>query len=276
MTPILTLTTDFGLKDYFVGALKGHIYSELPEAKIVDISHQITPFSIHETAYVIRNAYKHFPKGSIHIIAVDAEESIENKHIVLALDGHYFICADNGVMSLIMANYKPEKIISINLNHADTSYFLANFVQVACHLARGGNISLAGDEITEIQSTQEVRPTVNLEKNQIVGHVIYIDNYGNVVTNIDKQIFEEIGKGRKFEVRARKFVFDKIFEKYNDIENYDIPKDKRNYFGKRLALFNKDNFLEIALYRSNVDTVGGASNMLGLKYRDSVTVKFID
>ncbi len=275
MTPILTLTTDFGLKDYFVGALKGHIYSELPEAKIVDISHQITPFSIHETAYVIRNAYKHFPKGSIHIIAVDAEESIENKHIVLLLDGHYFICADNGVMSLIMVNFKPEKIIRIKLNHTDNSYFLANLVQVACHLARGGNISLVGEEIKEIKINQEVRPTVNLEKNQIVGHVIYIDNYGNVITNIDKHIFNEIGKGRKFEVRARSFMFDKIFEKYNDIENFSIPKEKRNYFGKRLALFNKDDFLEIALYRSNKETVGGASNMLGLKYRDSVTVKFI-
>jgi S-adenosylmethionine hydrolase len=275
MTPILTLTTDFGLKDYFVGALKGHIYKELPEAKIVDISHQITPFSIHETAYVIRNAYKHFPKGSIHIIAVDAEESIENKHIVLKLDGHFFICADNGVMSLIIDNFKPEKIVKINLNHSDASYFLANFVKVACHLARGGEILLVGDEISQIQLTQELRPTVNLEKNQINGHVIYIDNYGNVVTNIDKQIFEEIGKGRQFEVRARSFIFNKIYNKYNDIENYNIPKEKRNSFGKKLALFNKDNFLEIALYRSNKDTVGGASNMLGLKYRDSVSVKFI-
>lgn len=274
MTPIFTLTTDFGLKDYFVGALKGNIYSQLPEAKIVDISHQITPFSIHETAYVIRNAYKHFPKGSIHIIAVDAEESIENKHIVLYLDDHYFICADNGVMSLIMANFKPVKIIQIKLNNTDNSYFLENFVQVACHLARGGNISLVGEEIKEIKRTQELRPTVNLEKNQIVGHVIYIDNFGNVVTNIDKQIFNDIGKGRPFEIKARSFVFDKIYKKYNDIENYTIPKEKRNTFGKRLALFNKDNFLEIALYRSNKDTVGGASNMLGLKYRDSVTVKF--
>jgi len=275
MTPILTLTTDFGLKDYFVGALKGHIYSELPEARVVDISHQITPFSIHETAYVIRNAYKHFPKGSIHIIAVDAEESVENKHIALLLDGHYFICADNGVIALITAQLKPEKIIEIQLKSTDKSYFLANFVQVACHLARGGNLSLVGREISQINTSQEIKPTVNLEQNQIVGHVIYIDNYGNVITNIDKEIFNTIGKGRKFEVIARKFIFDKIFNQYNEIENYAIPKEKRNVFGKRLVLFNKDNFLEIALYRSNKDTVGGAANMLGLKYRDSVTVKFL-
>lgn len=275
MIPILTLTSDFGLKDYFVGALKGHIYSELPEAKIVDISHQISPFSIHEAAYVIRNAYKHFPKGSIHIIAVDAEECIENKHIALLLDGHYFICADNGVMALITAHLKPEKIIQIQLKTVDSSYFLSNFVQVACHLARGGNLNLVGNELHEITSSQELKPIVNLEKNQIVGHVIYIDNFGNVITNIDKTIFEEIGKGRKFEVKARSFTFDKIYDKYNAIENFSIPKEKRKSFGKKLALFNKDDFLEIALYRSNKDTVGGASNMLGLKYRDSVSVKFI-
>ncbi len=275
MTPILTLTTDFGLKDYFVGALKGHIYSELPEVKIVDISHQITPFSIHETAYIIRNAYKSFPKGSIHIIAVDAEESIENKHIALLLDGHYFICADNGVMDLITANIQPQKIVQIQLKNTHSTYFLSNFVQVACHLARGGVLDIVGTEITEIKQTQEVKPKINLERNQIVGHVIYIDNFGNVVTNIDKNIFDEVGKGRKFEIKARGFSFNKIFNRYNEVENFAIPKEKRNNFGKKLALFNKDNFLEIAMYRSNKETVGGASNMFGLKYRDSVTVKFI-
>lgn len=275
MTPILTLTTDFGLKDYFVGALKGHIYSELPEVNIVDISHQITPFSIYETAYIIRNAYKSFPKGSIHIIAVDAEESVENKHIALLLDGHYFICADNGVMDLIIANIKPEKIIQIHLKNTHSTYFLSNFVQVACHLARGGVLDIVGKEINELKQTQEVKPKVNLERNQIVGHVIYIDNFGNVVTNIDKTIFDEVGKGRKFEIKARGFSFDKIFNRYNEVENFAIPKEKRNNFGKKLALFNKDNFLEIALYRSNKETVGGASNMFGLKYRDSVTVKFM-
>ena len=275
MTPILTLTTDFGLKDYFVGALKGHIYNELPEVNIVDISHQITPFSIYETAYIIRNAYKSFPKGSIHIIAVDAEESVENKHIALLLDGHYFICADNGVMDLIIANIKPEKIIQIHLKNTHSTYFLSNFVQVACHLARGGVLDIIGKEINELKQTQEVKPKVNLERNQIVGHVIYIDNFGNVVTNIDKTIFDEVGKGRKFEIKARGFSFDKIFNRYNEVENFAIPKEKRNNFGKKLALFNKDNFLEIALYRSNKETVGGASNMFGLKYRDSVTVKFM-
>ena len=98
---IITLTTDFGTKDHFVGAVKGTIYHELPDARIVDISHHISPFNITETAYILKNAYKSFPEGSIHIIGVDSELNAENKHIALKLDNHYFICPDNGVISLL-------------------------------------------------------------------------------------------------------------------------------------------------------------------------------
>ncbi len=275
MTPIITLTTDFGTKDYFVGALKGRIYSELPNAKVVDLSHKITPFSVNEAAYVIRNAYRHFPKGSIHIIAVDSEQTIENKHIALLLDGHYFICADNGVVSLIRANFNPDKVVEIYLPNSKTDYFLSNFVQVACHIARGGSLQVIGMDIIDIKSIKEVQPHINTERNQIIGHIIYIDNYGNAITNIDKAIFNKIGKGRKFEIKTRFYTFETIFSTYSDVVNFDIPIEKRNYDGKKMILFNSDDFLEVALYRSNNDTVGGASSMLSLGYRDTVTINFL-
>ncbi len=275
MTPIITLTTDFGTKDYFVGALKGRIYSELPNAKIVDLSHKITPFSVNEAAYVIRNAYRHFPKGSIHIIAVDSEQTIENKHIAILLDGHYFICADNGVVSLIRSNFNPDKVVEIYLPNSKTDYFLSNFVQVACHIARGGSLQVIGMDIIDIKSIQEVRPFINAERNQIIGYIIYIDNYGNAITNIDKAIFNAIGKGRKFEIKTRFYTFETIFSTYSDVVNFDIPIEKRNYDGKKMILFNSDDFLEVALYRSNNDTVGGASSMLSLGYRDTVTINFL-
>ena len=107
---IITLTTDFGLKDHFVGAIKGTVYSELPDARIVDISHLISPFNIAETAYILKNAYKSFPEGSIHIIGVDSELNEENNLIALYLDNHYFICPNNGVISLLASEIKPEKI----------------------------------------------------------------------------------------------------------------------------------------------------------------------
>ena len=88
---IITLTTDFGLKDHFVAVLKGSIYSELPDAKIVDISHDIMPFNIQECAYILSNSYKSFPKGTIHIVGVDSEETPDNKHVVALVNGHYFM-----------------------------------------------------------------------------------------------------------------------------------------------------------------------------------------
>ncbi|RLD84859.1 MAG: hypothetical protein DRJ07_04410, partial [Bacteroidetes bacterium] len=99
--PIITLTTDFGTKDHFVGAVKGAIYSELQDVKIVDITHQISPFSINEAAYILKNAYQNYPEGTIHIIGVDSEISIENKPIAIQLEKQFFICCDNGILSMI-------------------------------------------------------------------------------------------------------------------------------------------------------------------------------
>ena len=275
--PIITLTSDFGTKDYFVSAAKGRIYSELPNAHVVDITHKITPFSINETAYVIKNAYKHFPKGTVHIIAVDAEWSVENRHYVFLLDDHYFICANNGIISLITSVLQPKKIIEISIpSNKTTNYFLENFIRAACHIARGGNLNFIGKETNQIKHLTEVIPVVNQEKNQIIGNVIYIDNFGNLITNIEKDLFKRIGQGRKFELHARSYIFTKIFDRYNEIVNLDIPVEERNDDGKRLALFNTDNYLEIAIYKSNLKTVGGASSLLGLNYRDTVTLRFIE
>ena len=270
---LITLTTDFGTKDHFIGAIKGAIYSELNDAKVVDISHQITPFNITETAYIVKNAYKNFPKGSIHIVDVDSELSIENKHLAIALDGHFFICADNGIISMIASEIKPDKMVEITIHNTLTSY--SAFVKVACHIARGGTLEVIGKSINEFKQLNEVHPYINKENNKIVGTIIYIDNYGNVICNITKKLFNEVGKGRPFEVSARHYTFKKVFQKYNDIINFDVAQEKRQYDGEKLALFNASDFLEIAVYKSNLKSVGGASTLLGLDYRDSITVMFL-
>ncbi|MDJ0645535.1 MAG: SAM-dependent chlorinase/fluorinase [Flavobacteriaceae bacterium] len=274
--PLITLTTDFGTKDHFVGAIKGAIFNELDNVEIIDISHEVSPFNITETAYIVKNAYQNFPKGSIHIIGVDSELSVENKHIALQLDEHYFICPDNGVLSMIASEIKPEKMVEITIHNAIISSFnvLDVFVKVACHIARGGTLDVIGKEIENYKQLTEVHPYINEDKTQIVGTVIYIDNYGNVICNISKKLFNDIGKGRDFEVIARNYTFNKIFRKYNEVVNFDIPQEQRQDDGKKLAIFNSANFLEIAIYRSNLKTVGGASSLLGLDYRDTITVRF--
>jgi len=274
--PIITLTTDFGTKDHFVGALKGTIYKELSDAKIVDISHQITPFNITETAYILKNSYQNFPKGTIHIIGVDSEISMENKPLAIQLDGQFFICGDNGIVSMITNEIIPEKMVEITIQNTNENnpVILDVFVKVACHIARGGMLDVIGKKIESVKELFEIQPQINTEQNQIVGSIIYIDNFGNVISNISKNTFNNIGKGRNFEIIARSYKFTKIYKKYNDIVDFTIPEDKRQDDGKRLAIFNSSNFLEISMYRSNLKTVGGASSLLGLNYRDNITIRF--
>ena len=273
---IITLTTDFGEKDHFAGAVKGTIYSEMEDVRIVDISHSISPFHITEASYIIKNAYKAFPKGSIHIIGIDSELTPENKHTAILLDGHYFICANNGILSLIASEIKPEKIVEINIhNTVETNFPVMDvFVRVACHIARGGTLEVIGKSIEKIKYLKEIEPYINSDKNQIVGHVLYIDNYGNVVTNITKKLFDNIGKGRAFKISARTAKFNKIYKTYSDAIDFKQNKDKREEDGKKLAIFNSAGYIELAIYKSNPSTVGSASTLFGLELRDTVTIKF--
>ena len=274
--PIITLTTDFGEKDHFVGGVKGAIYSEMEEVRIVDISHSISPFHITEAAYIIQNAYRSFPRGTIHIIGIDSGLTPENKHVAVYLDGHYFICANNGIISMLASEIKPEKIVEINIHDRVQSNFpvLDVFVKVACHIARGGTLEVIGKTISEIKELVGIKPVVNSEETQIIGNVIFIDNYGNVVSNITKSMFEKIGKGRSFKIMARTATFSEVVDNYSDAINFDQPAERREEDGKKLALWNSGEYLELAIYKSNPSTVGSASSLFGLEYRDTISVSF--
>jgi S-adenosylmethionine hydrolase len=273
---IVTLTTDFGIKDHFIANIKGAILSELPEANIVDISHQISPFNILEAAYIIQNSYSSFPLGTIHIIGVDSELNPENKHLVVKFEGQYFICADNGIMSMACLNIEPEKIVEINIHDKLITNFsvLDVFVKVACHISRGGKLEVIGKSISKIKSVKNITPFINDSKNQIIGNVIYIDNYGNVITNITKSFFREISKSREFEISVRNYKFKKIHSKYSDIVNFSIDESKRNNDGQALAIFNSSLNLEIAIYKSNPVNFGTAASLMGLNVLDTVTINF--
>ncbi len=274
--PVITLTTDFGNKDHFVGSVKGALNNEISNVNIIDISNEISPFNIIEGAYIIENSYKNFPEGSIHIIGVDSEKTPEKKHLVIKLDGHFFICADNGIMSLVANRIKPEKIIDINIHNSSSSSFtvLDVFVKVAAHIYRGGSIDLVGKKTDQLKELYDINPILNEKNNEITGNVIYIDNYENVVTNISKLVFEKFGKSRPYVINARNYKFNSIVNSYSESIKFNVKKELRKEEGKKIALFNKANFLELAIYKSNPIITGGASSLFGLKYRDVVTIKF--
>ena len=274
---IITLTTDFGRKDYFVAAIKGRILSEVADTTVVDISHEISPFDIHECAYILKHVYQEFPQGTIHIIGMDSEVSPENEHIITQLEGHYFISANNGVPSLIANDLTPEKILEIDLPNTPPTAFpeLEVFTKVACHLARGGKPEVVGKPFKKLKEVKDFVPRITNEGSTIVGNVIYIDHYGNVVTNIRKSLFEAYRNGRPFEILARTASLKSVYERYNQIIDFKLPKNQRKGPSDFLALFNAAGYLELAIYKSDLKTVGGAASLIGLEYRDTITVNFL-
>lgn len=272
---IITLTTDYGQKDHFVGALKGKILSEFSEAKIVDISHDIDAFNIEEASYIINAAYPSFPKGTVHIIGIDSERNKENAHIAMQWNDQYFVCADNGILSILSQKIVPQKIVTINIHDRlpETSTDMDVFKTVACHLAKGGLLNVIGKEIQSLKEVATLQPQVSKDGNSIKGNVIYIDHFGNVVVNISKKVFIEVGKGRPYEIAIKPKPLKTILPNYSAValsDKYPI----KNYEGQNLAIFNEAGFLEIAIFRSNPKTLGSAHSLLGLSYRDTVTINF--
>ena len=272
---IITLTTDFGHKDYFVGALKGKILSELKESVIVDISHDIDLFNTLEASYCIEAAYHNFPKGTIHIIGVDSERVGDTQHIAMQWDDHYFICADNGILNALIQKKISQKIVAItihdrlNIDASDMDVFAA----VACHIARGGLLNVIGKEITSLKPVSVLTSSITDDLSEIKGQIVYIDSFGNCVTNISHKQFNETIRGRKIEISIKNKKITRLHRSYSDFPVSDT-KQLKDLEGDFLALFNENGYLEIAIYKSNPKTVGSASTLLGLHFRDSISVKF--
>ncbi|MBD80725.1 MAG: hypothetical protein CL840_17555 [Crocinitomicaceae bacterium] len=256
---IITLTTDLGLKDFYVGALKGSIYKQFPEAHIVDISHDISKFNIMEAAFVIQNAFFEFPKGSIHILGVKAEQTLDSVHVAVEYKDHIFLAADNGIFSLFLEE-PPSKIFELTVRSSSpfptfpTKDVLA---KAACHLARGGTLEVIGKPMKELKELNTYKPV--LEGNTIVGSVIYLDSYGNAVTNITQSLFESFGKNREFTIITK-------------VSGYNIKTIRDNYHdvngGERLAIFGTNGHLEIAM------NIGVAGKLMGLKINDNIKIEF--
>lgn len=250
---IITLTTDLGLKDHYIGSVKGSILSRFPEAAIIDISHQVPTYNIQDAAYIIKNAYPNFPKGSIHIIGIKAEQTSQSSHVIVFSDGHYFISADNGIFSFL--DSAVEKIIELP---ASISTFPTRdvFAVAATAMAKGVKMEELGKTKESLLERMPFRAATMGD--MIRGTVEYIDSYGNVMCNITQTLFNQVGKGREFKIEFARYEILKISKTYNDVPEGEI-----------LALFNSANQLEISM---NSDR---ANSMLNLKLNDSITIRFL-
>ncbi len=265
--PIITLTTDMGLKDHYVATVKGAIISQCAEARIVDVTHLIKPFDTAQAAFVLRQAYPAFPRGSIHIIGVNPEADGQTPHLIVRHDGHYFIAADNGIFSLLFDGRPHEAFeITMKLDEDHVAFPTQTvFVKAACHIARGGTPEVIGRKVIQIKEVIGFRPAV--DASSIRGKVVHIDTYGNLVTNVQKALFDEVGRGRAFQIDfgSRVDLITVLSRTYGDVP-----------MGERVAFFGASGLLEIAVNKGVEGSGGGAARLFGVHTNDTVRIDFFD
>ena len=246
---IITLTTDLGLKDHYVGAVKGNLAKALPEARMIDISNHIQPFNIIEAAFVLKNAYREFPEGTIHLVSVDKSDRHRNRAVLAAYDDHYFIGPDSGLLSLVFERH-PDRLIELEVQGPSTFPLKELLLPAAIRLAQGSDPESLGKPMNNLEVKHLIQPTVM--GNKITGSVLYVDHYGNAVTNITMGLLED-KEFSSLEVQFHRESIERISSDY-----FQVPS------GEKLCLFNSSGYLEIAINQGN------ANLLLGLNPNDSV------
>jgi S-adenosylmethionine hydrolase len=246
---LITLTSDIGQKDYLVGAIKGQLAQIDPSFNILDISHELSPFNYPQAAYVCRNAIRHFPEHTYHIILVNLFEKKPEQLLLAFHNQQYLLCADNGLLNMILEG-RPEMVIGLPLDRMavkNTLYCIRVMGQAILDLSRGAGLLDIGVPDAVFTEKNHLRPVYG--DNWIEGQIIFIDHFENVIVNITREEFEERRKGRSFRiVFKRDEVIERISETYADAAE-----------GEKLALFNSAGYLEIAIQKGN------AAGLFGLQ-----------
>jgi S-adenosylmethionine hydrolase len=255
--PIVTITSDFGHRDYHLALIKGSILRACPLARIVDISSEVSNYDIVEGAFLFQHAWRAFPLGSIHLLSVNDFGHPDRPMLVFTHEGHHFVGPDNGIFSLIFPQ-RPANVFTLDTSDLPASRFpLADwFSKAVAHLSQdfpAGGLGKSVDEWVERITFQAVTGP-----NLIRGTVVYVDQFDNVILNIDRELFERIGRNRPFEL---------FFKRHSPITTlsdhfHDVP------IGEILCRFNSADLLEIAI---NMDK---AASLLGLKVEDTVQLDF--
>ena len=251
--PIITLTTDFGLNDHFVGTVKGVILSIAPEAEIVDICHSVQAFDILDGALVLAQAYSYFPTRTVHMVVVDPGVGSARRPIVASSDKYNFVAPDNGVLSLMYAREERLNVRHINSEHyflqplSNTFHGRDIFAPVAAYLAKGVDQEKFGPEITDFVRFNAPKPKA-VDAKTIRGIVLKVDRFGNLVTNIAPQdapaLFQTPGPAFKITVGKR-----------------EVTSFKTNYAdgapNELFAILGSMGYLEIAANRAPAAQLAG-------------------
>ena len=270
--PIITLTTDFGLKDHYVASSKGMLLKKNPSACIIDVSHEIDCYNISNAVYVLSAAFIHFPEQSIHIISVDDNLGDFSTFLLMKFRNHYFLSADNGTLSLLLKNEAPEFII--RLHKPENKMFSMELFAEAIDRIQSHSFEEIGEKVTIAQCVQlkDAQPQVSENRDAIRGVFMYEDRYGNFITNVTRPLFDEVRMGRDFEFRARTCNLKKIHRFYADFTS-DVA-DANNFLGQALILFNSEGYLQLSIYKGNTENEGSVRSLLGLSYGENFVIQF--
>jgi S-adenosyl-L-methionine hydrolase (adenosine-forming) len=242
---VITLITDFGLRDSYVGTMKGVIHSVHRQATIVDLTHEIEPQDLMEGAFVLENSYRFFPIGTVHVVVVDPGVGTRRKPIVVDTPEHIFVGPDNGIFSRIYASstYEVREITNRNFllpQISDTFHGRDVFAPAAAHLSRGVPAMELGPILeTPLRSDP---PQPGVWQDQITGEVIHIDSFGNLITNVTREVFEMVAKGKRLRIVINGKTIDRICRNYQEVEP-----------SRPLALFGSMDLLEIAVHNGRAD-----------------------
>jgi S-adenosyl-L-methionine hydrolase (adenosine-forming) len=253
---IVTLLTDSGEYDHYVAAIKAKILSTNPSLKIVDISHRIAPCDIGHGAFVLKSVFRDFPKGTIHLVAVDSSSKRDTASIALQVEDHFFVGADNGLFGLITE--KPHQYIAeLNtINPIQTTFPEKDiFALAAAKLASGVSLTDLGRPLQTFR--RMIDRQVKATKKQITGSVIRVDAFGNLITNIPKEAFDILSKDKVYTIQFGGEKFRRVNINYFDVEEGDC-----------FILFNSLHVLEVGVNRGN------ASELFGMSYDSVVNISF--
>jgi S-adenosylmethionine hydrolase len=262
---IITLLTDFGLQDEYVGVVKGVILSINPAATLVDITHGVAAQDVHQAGDILSAAFNYFPKGSIHLIIVDPGVGSGRSIIGLRLNGHLFLAPNNGVLTHILDRYDVEEIVEVSngqyfLNPVSQTFHGRDiFAPVAAHLCLGVELKAMGPAMPEKKALrlQTERPQIDAE-GVLKGKVVGVDRFGNLITNISLNHLEPLScqkQGRVLTIKAGKTAIQGLAEHYSQVAK-----------GEPLAIMGSRRCLEVVVRE------GSASQALNLKKGDPVLV----
>ncbi|MGQ0793188.1 MAG: SAM hydrolase/SAM-dependent halogenase family protein [Deltaproteobacteria bacterium] len=250
MSRIITLTTDFGIKDHYAGSMKGAALSVNPGATIVDITHEIPKFDILCGAFSLGECCRHFPKGTIHIAVVDPGVGSARKPIAVDADGDIFIGPDNGIFTFILREAKRRRAFEISnpkfmsSSVSQTFHGRDIFAPAAAHISLGAGIEDLGGIV---EKTAEISiPKPRIRGGEILGEVIYTDSFGNLVTNIPSIA---IPRGARIYAGDSPALIEGVSKSYAEVGR-----------GELLAIIGSGGFLEISVNQGRAsDVIGGKS-----------------